>query len=737
MLAAVLMLCLVAVPVFADGSSSTGTEKWNIMLVVDGSASLFSGQTTDPDGLRFEAIGSFLATLDADKTNVGAIIFTANDTYDPSDEAMRSGIKLNTGILPLTDSSAERYLLDSMQGVPQNLKSCGQTDIGTALLCAQETISALDNGNRSAIFLFTDGLTEVDGTAAYNKSMENMETAINNIRNENIMLCGVYLNKDGKQTSNEVRNIVMNANNITDNSLSLGDLYVEITDAKSCMDSTDRFLRALGYSIRDKKDEMYFLYDVDKTIRIPGVGVEEANIRLCTSDGQPLPQGFDVSITQPDGTVISGAAASAICSTGKSYRVYKIINPMCGTWNIHVEIPEGNKVTIKYNPIFSVNVGAVMNTAPAASELHANMDVEVTGQMTQAGQILTSREAYQEYSCSLHLTSVYTGETLDYEIAQDGNGSFTRMISLDRYGTYDAVLEFSCDEISVCSLPTSWVLENHAPTISSMPKENVPYGLFQKQVKELDLSAYASDLEDGQNISYVLSGGTCDSSGVSLSGDKLALRGEVCGSGTVIVDVIDSQGAVSQLKITVTVKNMTLTMILILVGVLLVLAIAALLMIRRINGMVPSGYCTLDFQITDENNRTVSASLKPNAPGTGLVGRKTTLFDILNAELGHAAIPEINPKDLEAVRSYMQSAAARELRDVAVKCVKGRVDKGNFNGKKVSVVQLAVHWDGQTNILYGNAITIRAGSAIFDFGYYDYDDNDYDDYDDYDNYNDY
>lgn len=736
-LAVVLLLCLLVVPAYADGEDAEA-EKWNIMLVVDGSASLSSGQTTDPDGLRFEAIGSFLATLNAESADVGAIIFTSNDTDDISDEAMQRGIKLNTGVLSMEDSSARQYLLNAMMNVKRDDRNRGQTDIGTALLCAQETLSALGNGRRSAIFLFTDGLTEVDGADVYNKSMENMQTAINHIREENMLLCGVYLNKDGKQASGEVRNIVMNANNISDSSLSLGDLYVEITDAQSCMDSTDRFLRALGYGITGGGHDV-ICESVDRTIRIPGVGVEEANFRLRTLDGQPLPKGMDVIFTQPDGTVISGAAASAICSTGSSYRVYKFTNPMSGTWKIHIELPEGNKVNIEYNPIFSVNVGAVMDTSPSASDLHSNMDVEVTGQMTQGGNVLTAREAYQEYSCILHLTNIYTAETTDYEITQDGNGKFTRTIHLDSYDTYDAMLEFVCDKISVRAPSATWILENRAPTVNSAWTEKVPYGLLQKREKEVDLGARASDLEDGLNVRFVLTGGTCDMAGVSVQGDKLYLQGGVCGTGSVIIDVIDSQGAASQMQVNVAEKNMTVPVILLLVGGLLLAALSVLLVIRHINGIVPGGYCTLNFEAKDGDGGTIPVELKPEAPGTGRVGRKTNLYEIVKAELNQTTVQGVSPKELETVKSFVERDAAKDLKAVAVKCVRKRADVGNANGKKVPVVMLAVRWNKNTDTLYNNSIRINASSAIYDFGYYDtYDgdgqDDGYDDgFDDFDN----
>lgn len=717
--ALVLLFSLLVVPASADEDDQKLEERWNIMMVVDGSASLFSAETTDPEGLRFEAIGSFLATLNADSADVGAIIFTSNDTTDTSDEAMQRGILLNTGVLPLTDPATRQNLIDAMKSVKPDYRTRGQTDIGTALRAAQETLSAIDNGRRSAIFLFTDGLTDVDGRNVYEKSMENMQTAIDNIRNEDILLCGVYLNKNGAQKSDEVRNIIMNANNVTDSSLSLGDLYVEITDAQSCMESTDHFLRALGYGlIDDDKDDEIIYGTVDKTFRIPGVGVEEANIRIRSLDGMTLPQGMDVSFTQPDGTVISGADASAICSTGSSYRVYKLEQPMCGTWRVHIEIPEDNKIGVKYNPIFSVNVGALMDTTPGATELHNNMDVNVRGYLTRNGDILTNSDAYREYTCRLYLNNIYTGEIQEIELTQNGSGGFEKTIPLDSYDTYDVVLEFICDKVSVRATPERWILENNPPKVY-YAREKVPYGLFQKKTKEVDLSKYAYDLEDGANIQYTLAGGTCDTASVSVQGDKLFLQSASCGSGSVMIDVVDSQGASSQLSITIDNKNMTGIMILIIVGGLLAAAGIALLVIRHINGIVPSGYCTVDFQTTDEDDKFINVSLKPDAPGTGTVGRKTTLYDIIVTELSREHVTGVKPRELNSVKRFIENEAAKELKSISVKCVKGMVDVGNFNGKKISVVQLAVRYDGQVNILYDNVITVRAASTTFDFGYFD------------------
>ena len=66
---AIVLLAVLILPFFSPAADAAYdlNNGWNIMLVVDGSGSLYSrtnGQApTDPDGMRYEAIDSILVTF--------------------------------------------------------------------------------------------------------------------------------------------------------------------------------------------------------------------------------------------------------------------------------------------------------------------------------------------------------------------------------------------------------------------------------------------------------------------------------------------------------------------------------------------------------------------------------------------------------------------------------------------------------------------------------------------------
>ena len=122
-----LVLGLGATAASADSSNIQSEDKWNIMLVIDGSGSLDhdTNGETDPLGLRYYAVANFLGTLNDDQTNVGAIVFTANYYNNQSDEAMRQAIKVNTGLLPLNVPGTKDSIMDIIALVHSALVGIG------------------------------------------------------------------------------------------------------------------------------------------------------------------------------------------------------------------------------------------------------------------------------------------------------------------------------------------------------------------------------------------------------------------------------------------------------------------------------------------------------------------------------------------------------------------------------------------------------------------------------------
>ena len=708
-LAVFLMAAIFPLSAYADEDQESQAKRWNIMLVVDGSGSLFA---TDANKLRYDAIAAFLDIIQSDGNNVGAIVFSANPTAYDSDEAMRRGIMLDTGLIPLdksapTGGDAKAYLVNAIRTAGVSVSRDGATDIGTALLVAQEHLSSMNNGNDSAIFLFTDGETDLNTDATRRKSGENLKTATSNMYDQGIKLCGVFLNKDGKSQSKEVRSIVCQANGISDSSLNLGDMYVEITDAASCADSTDKFMSMLGFSIPEGGPGFVIYDSADMSFRIPGVGVEEANIRLRTVDGVALPAGVDVTITAPDGTVYSGASAAAICSTGKTYRVYKISNPMSGTWQIHIEVPEGNQVGISYTPVFSIYIGAKMNIEPAADKLHVNMSANVSGVLTRGDTEITDANAYKEYKCVFTLTDVSSGEKTEHEIQMNGNGKFIDSIPLDTYGIFDAQIRFECDDVSAVSDIQTLDLTNRAPNGPSYLDAKVKYGLFQKKIYEIDLSDEFVDPEDGGNITLSVDDAqsTCNTSAVSIDGLKLNIESKNISDqkkSYLYVDVSDTLGASSEISINITHKNMTLPIILAFIGAAVAIFLIVLFITRVIIQRL-DGECTLEFSCKDK----LVDCLLP-LPGSECK-RHTNLATMIAA--GRQELKEGCRQanvSIEDAESALQEFG--DLSKVKVSVVNGK------DGRKL-VAKLRV-CQSKAQVLYNSQMDVDSNGVKLTIGYY-------------------
>ncbi len=742
-----LLLSLGAVNAAADDPNAANDEKWNIILVIDGSGSMdhtTGSIPSDPMGLRYYAVANFLGTLNDDSVNVGTIVFTSTYKADSSFASMSmaartldmvslalpgSRDKIMNFLDPVTPYCVEDYI---KYGGANNRNLNYQTDIGTALLVACNMLeNAREPGRREAIFLFTDGETEVI-PALEAQSEANKETALQTMRDQGILLCGIYLNNSGERKT-EVAEIVQLANGISASDGSMRNLYMEIRDARDCIDATDMFLRALGYTI--DKDSEIITSTTEKTFLVPGVGVLDATIRLYTVDGQPLPEGLEVSFLTPSRRLITGAEADALCYTWASSaksdidnktrirdpisRVYKLKNPESGMWTVSVKVPEGNTVEIRYSPSFNVDIGAEIETLPDLSQIRANSDVQVNAYLTQ-GARLTDPRNYDYYQCRLFY-QVDAGPEQELEMSFDNGGFFTATIPMNNFGHYRVQAQFyfknatsNKDDIPAWSQVLEWDLNNTPPTVRNPEKLVLRYGLFQSKETSFDLSPYASDQEDGSNLSFRLTGGTCDLNAVSQTtpdGPALIIRNREIGSGSIFIEVTDSSGSTAQMAMQVQTRNMTPLFIMIFAAALLLLILMAVLIIRRVNRRV-DGRCTLSFHVGD-----LLYELDPAVPGTGDTKRSTDMLAIVNSVV-RADSDRIDTDKLEEVKSFVQQHAA-ELRSIKVKTATGKI-KTDFTGKKETVGMLRVRGKGQDVRLYNRSVRLVDG--LFEFGFYPPDD---------------
>lgn len=690
-----LALCLLGMAMFVPAKADTGEqgERWNIMLVIDGSASLWSGIKSDPDGMRYEAINSFLDTLHSTGHKVGAIVFNANQTTDSSDSAMESCIYVNTGMLDLDGNEPRDEIKNQVIHARKNEDSTPQTDLGTALLVAERELQKVSgNGNRSAVFLFSDGIMEVNNSIKA-KAKSNLELAEEEMRNNGMIFCGVFLNQGGRYHS-EIRDIAYAANGISEG-MGLGNYYIEITDAKSCAESTDRFMTLLGYSIGD---QVAISNNFESSFRVPGIGVEEANIRLRTDNGNPMPAGVEVSFTMPDGTTSPANVVATTCSVGRTYQVYKLEHPDSGTWTVHVKVPDDNKIAIYYSPVFSFYVGASLTTDVQPADMHAGQTVTANCQLMKNGQALTDPAYYREYTCELVLTEVNTGAEQRIEVLANSNGEFKTPIVLE-YGVFDAVAVFSCDQLSVTTDHQIWATPNTVPTANDT-NVFLKYSFLSEGRETIELDDFIDDIEDGQNLTVSISGGSCDMGGVNLNGHSLELVGRSCGSGTVEITAADSQGAAAQMTVHVETKNQSVAVILMILAVLVAAILAFILIKRSAGNFKLDGRLTLDMVFTDENGEDVNVSgLSLKRPGNDNLGNTCTLYQLLALELKDefsGLHDELSGEELEQFSKYIESRGRSLLQSI-------RLSTGRTKDSGKTVAALRVNNGRETELVYNGA----------------------------------
>lgn len=676
---ALLTVCLMlsvlagAVPTAMAETATNETQRYNIMLVIDGSGSLETASKTDPDGMRYELISHLLGNIGNDGHNIGAIVFSGNNGTDSSASAMESGIMLNTGIMSLDDPSPDGrptkdYIYNQIVKTGYDHTRNGTTDVGTAVRVAQRTLLAKqkENGLESVVLLFTDGVTELRNDAQRKASAKNLSTATSEMSANGIRLMGLFLNKDGKLKSDEIKGIVCAANGITETAPEFEYSYQEIKNASGINATVHTMMEFLGY-IHPNPDPEIIYGDLNDTFTIPGVGVEEMNISLYSHKGEALPD-MTIELTRPDGTTLSGSDLRAIGRIGRTFHVYKLVAPMPGEWKMHIRVPKGNSVGYCYDPVYSVLIDAGLSTTPDVSEWHVNKDVTFNAFLSQNGTTVTEPAAYREYGCTLVITDKVSGTAETFEIPNDGTGKFAKTLKLDKYGQFEAKVLFTCDELLVESNALGYLLENQAPTIIGTPKESVTYGLFQQNTATIDLSPYFNDREDGKNVTLSVKGSSCPSDVYTLNGTTLEVQSDKLSNDTIDFIVTDSQGATTEFQLAVASHSVTTGLIILGAVILGIIVLIVIVIIIIFQSVKPKGSLTLSFTITDENGGEHSSSVFLGVPNYNAPSN-TTLGALLGKALSsETLLLEIDMEQEKAVE--LLTAELRHLNKIRVsRCV--------------------------------------------------------------------
>lgn len=637
LITAMLLVCILPGTAQAAISNTSG-DRYNIMLVIDGSGSLTSGdKRTDRDGMRYELISELLGILEDDGHYVGGIVFSSGKFYSPTptDAEMEKSIMLNTGLLSLDDAAPDGrnpkdYVLAQIQEKGVNLDPTGGTDIGTALMVAQRQLQEMhaQNGLECVVFLFTDGITEFSGNppAVVGKSHENRDNATREMSQNGIRLFSAFLNNNDRLDDSEMKRLVCAANGINESSMEFQYSYVEINTAKDINKASTNFLKFLGYIDPSYQDEI-ITQNVHDTFVVPGIGVEEMNIRLYSPYGEALPN-LTVTITQPDGTVATNVANRI----SRTFRVYKIINPTPGQWTIDITVPENNMLYYCYTPVISLDVDALVESVPQPQDLRVNMSPTFTCMLAQGGTAVTDPAAYSDYNCTLEVKDVTDpGNAMTYDIQRSTAGSLSHTMLLDTYGTFEVRTVFTCGEIVVASDPIVLDLTNRAPVTLSNAEADLTYGLFQPGSTDVDLTQYVRDDEDGTNLQYTLANTTCSAGAITITGSTLTLENSSIGDGSIIITATDSQGASTALTVNVETTGMTIWFVLGLIVILIIIGVLVLNSYIKKNKNRPDGELVVSFDMI-LNDKAYAVSLDLDVPGVGTTS-KTNLYKLMQNAL--------------------------------------------------------------------------------------------------------
>ncbi len=311
----------------SDSNAQTAVNRYNVMLVVDGSDSLIQHERTDENGVRYDALKLFLGLLTESGNNVGAIVF--DDT-----------IMLDTGILEMENMAAKLSLANRIQ----NAGTGGYTDIGSAMLQAVNDLEGLTekNGLPSIILLFSDGNTSFDHSYKLAKSQENAAAALEKAKANDIVIHSIWLNANGAGDSSE----------ITTYTSATGGSYEEVSSAEDLSAAFRRFYTLINKTEYRPAEQRAFNEQGNAEISFSSAefGIEEVNIVVEVT--QPLK---GIQVIRPDGRMLSDDEIKDRSIITSRYHLLKIPYPENGNWTVCLSGEPGNTVDVSmlYNFSFT------------------------------------------------------------------------------------------------------------------------------------------------------------------------------------------------------------------------------------------------------------------------------------------------------------------------------------------------------------------------------------------------
>lgn len=527
----------------ARAAQNAANNRFNVVIVSDASGSMLS---TDPEGLRFEAINQFINLLAEQGNLLGAVSFADN-------------INATEELTKVDSAESKQKIADTLKNTPAK----GDTNIGEAL---QKAVTMLDEaGDKdlpSIILFLSDGNTDLKDKKDMENSLNMKADAIQAAREKDIAIYSVCLNANKKADVSEMEQI----------SQATGGEFREVGSASDLQEVFNSFYNLIyGTSTTQLLDEAFDESGMLETkFNVPGLGVEEINIIIYGKVSEV--ELFDAQGQKKDVSPMEYNTFTMIKSTDVS----------AGEWKLITKGTAGNH--IKINMVYNTNLEVELKTQAIGKVTNPKDGVKFEAYLS-SGEIKADSSNIVGYEAELIVSDAY-GKELDkfpmtvvddhFELSQNlSNGVYFVKAHVSGNSLDKTSESLGPIEVSDKAL-TEEEKNNTAPVpVTDKIKKTVYIIPFKDNTVSFDLKGLAKDKEDKELHYMVASSSFIEGKDYSLGDDMvLKLYHYSLSRGDFDIKATDSKGLSCNISIVVKSINVgVVTAIVVLIIGLIVLAV--------------------------------------------------------------------------------------------------------------------------------------------------------------------
>lgn len=542
--ALILMLLLaVGTNVTSKAAETKKQNRYNVVFVTDESGSM---RSTDPDGLRYEAIKRFVGLTAQEGNYLGSVSFNNKIVSQQVLQAVEG--------IDNKESFANKIIAKS---------GPGYTNIGAGLKKAVNSLNKNRNKTLpSAIVLLTDGNTEMKSDDETQESLKLKAEAIEQARKAGYKIYTICLNKDGSADASEMKQIAT----------ATGGKFTEVKNSKDLADVETVYYKMI-FGSADGGDGNVIISkngSAEIKFKVPEVGVEEINLIFEGNYST-------CEVIDPSGHKYSDQELQKMLMKGKGYSIAKIQAPKAGIWKAKIKGNAGARIKYKllYNSSFSIK------TSVNSEENYGIGDnVEFRTQICDSKGVVKDNSKYKGFSAKLHITVNQKEQTYDMKLDQKG---FVYKYKIPKEGTYYAKITVTDGKMSADSGKAIELnVNNRAPVASKdQPSAHANIWPIIGGSASLDLKDTAKD-PDKEKLTYSVESSAFNKEDYTLDGNVLKVSHFSIPKGSFTIKATDPHGAYCTYDVMVTSTNIGLIMAIgVCVGTLLVLIILGVIIYKK------------------------------------------------------------------------------------------------------------------------------------------------------------